>query len=59
VHLPAVGAVVLLLREPPMLIWLFGSIALSSLWWLDRRLGRRPVPLLSSMARPDHQAGEQ
>lgn len=58
-HLPAVGLAVLWLREPPMLIWLLGSILLSSLWWLDRRLGQRPVPLLSSMVRPDHQAGEQ
>jgi signal peptidase I len=59
VRVPAVGALVLLLGKPPMLIWLLGSIVLSSLWWLDRRLGRRPVPLLSSMVRPDHQAGEQ
>jgi len=59
VHVPVVGTALLWLREPPLFAWFVGSILLSSLWWLDRRLGRRRVPLLSSMVRPDHQAGEQ
>jgi hypothetical protein len=54
VRMPVAGAVVRVLREPPVLAWLLGSIALASLWWLERRLGQRRAPLLSSMARPDH-----
>jgi hypothetical protein len=54
VRLPYAGVVVRVLREPPVLAGLVGSIALASLWWLERRLGQRRAPLLSSMARPDH-----
>ena len=53
-RMPFVGTVVSVLREPPLMAWMVGSIVLTALWGLERRLGRRRVPLLSSMVRPDH-----
>ena len=55
VRLPQVGTAVEWLRQPPLFIWLVGSILLAALWSAERRLGRRRAPLLSSMTRPDHQ----
>jgi signal peptidase I len=54
-RVPHLGTVVEWLQQPPLFAWLVGSLLISGLWSVDRRLGRRRAPLLSSMSRPDHQ----
>jgi len=37
VHVPYVGSVVRVLREPPVFAWFVGSLVLAGLWVVDRR----------------------
>ena len=44
VHVPYVGSVVRVLREPPVFAWFVGSVVLVGLWVVDRRRRAAAVP---------------
>jgi signal peptidase I len=47
VHVPYVGAVVRVLREPPVFAWFVGSIVLVGLWAVGRRRRAAAAPRVS------------
>jgi signal peptidase I len=48
VHVPYVGSVVRVLREPPVFAWFVGSLVLVGLWVVDRRRRTQaPAPRVS------------
>ena len=47
VHVPYVGSVVRVLREPPVFAWFVGSLVLVGLWVVDRRRRAAAAPRVS------------